>query len=89
MANVLMTRSDQAIASARTAIGIRYGYLLGRVLLTVSLVESDDLDSAQREAAIILEINPSFTTKMLEPYQWSDTDRRRVVEGLIAAGIES
>lgn len=89
MANFLMTRSDQAIVSARTAIGIRYGYLLGRVLLTVSLVESDDLDSAQREAAIILEINPRFTTKMLEPYQWSDTDRRRVVEGLIAAGIES
>ena len=89
MANFLMRRSAEAIASARTAIGIRYGYLLGRVLLTASLVESNDLDAARQEAAAILEINPEFTTEMLKPYQWSDADRERIVGALRVAGVES
>jgi adenylate cyclase len=89
MANFLMKRPAEAIASARIAIGIRYGYLLGRVLLTASLVESNDLDAARQEAAAILEINPEFTTEMLEPYQWSDANRQRVVEALRVAGVEN
>ena len=87
MAYFLMKRPTEAIASARTAIGVRYGYLLGRVLLTVSLAEAGDLEEARTEAATILEINPDFNTKMLDPYHWSAADRKRVVDGLVRVGV--
>jgi TolB-like protein len=80
---------EKTIGAARTAIAARYGYLFGRVLLVASLAETGDLDEARNELATMLEVHPGFTLDLLNPYTFADAaDRRRIVDGLRAAGFE-
>lgn len=82
-------RPEKTIEAARAAVAARYGYLFGRVLLVVGLVENGQLDEARVELAAMIEIHPDFTIDLLNPYTFADeADRERIVNGLRAAGFD-
>jgi adenylate cyclase len=79
---------ESAMADARTAFDIRYGYLMGRAILTACLVESDRLDEAREQLATILDISPDFTVDRLNLYAFEDpADKTRMVTALSTAGL--
>lgn len=80
---------DRAIEDARTAFGIRYGYLMGRVILTSCLVELGQIGQAREELATIFEIAPGFTSDRLNLYAFDDpADKQRIIDALHVAGLE-
>ena len=83
----LLGDNEMAIADARAAIAIRYGYLIGRVMLCAALADSGDLDDAAREMTTLLSIHPDFRSPMLDQYVFRDEDRARLVQRLIDAGL--
>lgn len=88
--NFLIGDHESAVADARRGISLRYGYLFGRVVLTASLAEMGRIDEAREEMAVILSIQPDFSPAFLDLYTFSnEADRRRLVDGLRAAGLET
>ena len=88
MAYFMLRQYQEAIDDARAALKIRYGYLMGRVVLTASLSEMGDADSAQKELGLILELRPEFSTALLDLYTFKKgSDRQRLIDGLHAAGL--
>lgn len=81
---------DNAMADATRSFGLRYGYLMGRAILTCCLVEKGRIDEAKEEVARILEIAPGFTPERLNLYAFEDEgDKHRILDALIAAGMSS
>lgn len=80
----------EAMREARASIKLRHGYLFGRVVLTSSLAHLGDIESARSELDEILGLNPTFTTELLDPYNYDDDSvRQRLIEGLRLAGLEA
>ena len=81
---------EEAVADAREAVKLRFGYLFGRVVLTASLAEMGLLAEARQELEALLGICPGFTPVMLDAYTFSnEADRDRLVSGLRSAGLET
>ncbi len=90
LGHFVLGNHDAAIADARAAINLRYGYLMGRVVLTASLAELGEVEAAARELETILEIRPDFAPSFLDLYTFNDeADRERIVAGLRSAGLEA
>jgi hypothetical protein len=87
MALLFMEEYGQAITTAHEAIGLKHGYILGRVLLIAALAHEGRTDEAQEELEVMLEIKPDFSTDLLEWYPIRDIDRRLLYDGLHAAGL--
>ena len=87
--HVLAGHHEEAISDAREAIGTRYGYLMGRVILTVALVQLGRMDEANRELATLLDIDPGFQAGYLARYTLTDEQREMFVSSLTAAGLPS
>jgi adenylate cyclase len=81
---------DQAIPDARASLGLRYGYVLGRIVLISSLVELGRLDEAKAEMRTLFEIMPDLTPTLLDAYPFAiESYRQRLIDGLRAAGLET
>ncbi len=81
---------EEAAEDARAGIRIRYGYLLGRVVLIAALAEMGRLDEARTELQVLLNIRPDFTPTLLDGYPFTDAtnhDRERLIAGLRVAGL--
>lgn len=79
----------EATDDARTAIATRYGYLMGRVILVVALVQLQRDDDANSELAALLEIDPDFSVEYLARYTLTDEQREMFDTALAAAGLPS
>jgi len=81
-------RDADAAADARTAIHLKYGYVIARVVLTCALAHLDDLPEARSELHDLLGVKPDFTPALLHGYPFSNkSDRDRIIEGLHLAGL--
>ena len=90
IAHFMAHHHEEAVADARAAIKVRYGYLFGRVVLTAALAEMGNLEEAREELQAILGIRPDFTPAFLDLYTFSnEADRERLVAGLRTAGLET
>lgn len=87
--HLLAGHYEAAITDARSAVATRYGYLMGRVILTVALVQLGRSDEAKRELATLLEIDPKFGTEHLARYTLTDEQREMFEKSLAAAGLPS
>jgi tetratricopeptide (TPR) repeat protein len=87
MAHLFMHDFDSAIRTARNAIGLKYGYLLGRVLLVSALAHNGDIGEARNELGVMFEVQPDFSTALLEWYPLRDVDRTLLYDGLDGAGL--
>jgi hypothetical protein len=86
LGHLLLREFGEAVADARTAIKLRYGYLFGRAILVTALAESDRLEDARKELNSLLSVSRDFTPAILDraPFR-SEADRERLVAGLRAA----
>jgi tetratricopeptide (TPR) repeat protein len=78
---------EDAIVDAREAIKTRYGYLMGRVILTVALAQMGRVDDARKELATLLQIDPGFGSDYLARYTLTDDQRRMFESSLETAGL--
>lgn len=85
--HLLAGHYEDAAADARHAIRTRYGYLMGRVILVVALVQLGHLEEAEAELASILDIDPGFSTDYLSRYTFSGKQREMFESSLRAAGL--
>ncbi|MFQ5967316.1 MAG: adenylate/guanylate cyclase domain-containing protein, partial [Acidimicrobiia bacterium] len=85
--HLLAHRYDEATDDARAAVNLKYGYVLGRVMLTSALAHMGELEDARRELEELLAIKPDFTLGLLDPYPMSDEDRKHISDGLYTAGL--
>jgi adenylate cyclase len=85
--HLLAGHHEDAVADAREAIKTRYGYLMGRVILTVALVQLGQEDEAKAELGILLEIDPDFSTEYLARYTLTEAQREMFVSSLERAGL--
>lgn len=88
----MLGEQERATADARAAIKMRYGYLLARIVLTASLAEMGDMDDAQSELQSLLVIHPSVDSGVLRNYPFTEATevhRHRLIDGLVAAGLEA
>ena len=79
---------EDAVVDARAAVRTRYGYLMGRVILTVALVQLGLIEDASKELETILEIEPGFGTSYLARYTFTDEQREMFESSLRTAGLE-
>lgn len=87
--HLLAGHYEDAVVDARKAVKTRYGYLMGRVILTVALVQLGRMDEANRELATLLEIDPGFQTDYLSRYTFTDEQREMFESSLAAVGVVS
>jgi len=81
-------RYDDAVGDARTAIHLKYGYVMARVLLASALAHLEDLPTARSQLRDLLQVKPGFTPALLHSYPFSkESDRDRIIEGLYLAGL--
>lgn len=86
----LLREHERAIADARAGIKLRYGYLLGRVMLVASLADMGRVADSRHELETMLEIHPDFTPAKLDRYVFADeADRDRIIGGLRSAGLQT
>jgi hypothetical protein len=72
---------------AREAIKTRFGYLMGRVILIVALVQLGREEEAMAELATLLEIDPDFSSEYLARYTLTDQQREMFIASLEKAGL--
>jgi TolB-like protein/class 3 adenylate cyclase/Flp pilus assembly protein TadD len=85
--HLLAGNYDEAVSDAKAAIATRYGYLFGRVMLIVALVQLGRIDEAQAEMRTLLEIDPEFSAGYLARYTFSDEQREMFEVSLHEAGL--
>lgn len=86
--HLLAGHYEDAVVDAREAIKTRYGYLMGRVILTVALVQLGRADDASKELASLLEIDPEFGPDYLARYTLTEEQRQMFESSLAAAGSD-
>jgi adenylate cyclase len=90
LAHFMASQLEEAVTDARASLAVRYGYILGRIVLIASLAELDRPDEAAAELKALLGVDPLFTPALLDPYPFTvESDRQRLIDGLRAAGLES
>lgn len=81
-------RYDEAASDARTAIKLRYGYVMARVLLASALAHMGNLPQARIEIDTMLALKPDFTPALIDRYPFTDeSDLEHLIEGLHIAGL--
>ncbi len=92
LGHFMLENFDMAIVDASAAIKRRYGYLTARIVLIASLVEKGDLDGAQMGLEELLAIHPKVGRGVLDNFPFTsatEVNRQRLINGLIAAGLEA
>ncbi len=85
--HLLAEHFEEAIDDAQQAIARRYGYLFGRVIVTVALVQLGRLEQAESELQTILDIDHDFATTYMDRYTFTDEQREMIDSSLKAAGL--
>ena len=88
LSHFLLAELDDAVADSRAAVRLRHGYMFARVLLTASLFELGNTEDARGALGDLLDIDPDFNPSYLDMYQFGDADRRRLIDALIASGLD-
>lgn len=78
---------EDAVVDARQAVATRYGYLMGRVILTVALVQLGRVDEARSELETLRGIDPAFNPDYLARYTFTDEQRDMFASSLETAGL--
>ena len=87
LAHLLLGDWGEAVDAARQAIGLKYGYIFGRVLLISALGHMGDAENARMEVDALLDITPDFSEALLDPYPLLDVDRALIDDGIRKAGL--
>jgi tetratricopeptide (TPR) repeat protein len=85
--HLLAGHYEEAVVDAREAIKTRFGYLMGRVILIVALVQLGREEEAMAELATLLEIDPDFSSEYLARYTLTDQQREMFIASLEKAGL--
>jgi TolB-like protein/Tfp pilus assembly protein PilF len=88
LSRLLLHHYHEAVADARTAVGMKHGYVFGRIVLASALAHGEDEDRAEGELAELLRVKPDLAPDVLDTYPFrDDRDRRHVIDGLLKAGL--
>ncbi len=89
LGHFVLRHHDNAVADARAAIKLRYGYVFGRAVLTAALAEMGATEDAREEFQMMLRIRPDFTASRLDAYTFSNEAHwQRLIAGLRIAGLK-
>ena len=88
LSHFLLAELDDAVADSRLAVRLRHGYLFACVLLTASFFELGNTEEARGAVRDLLDIDPDFNPSYLDMDQFGDADRRRLIDALIASGLD-